>query len=416
MTDAPCARPRRRRRRGAVGATGRTSDVAARRRPPARPAAGRAPTDLPNPSRSPRPTSHRRTPRTTLTTIVTPLTLVYKRLLPPGRGILLGSRHAGAGRRRQRGQGDPMRLWWEVARRGFRRYATYRWATFAGVFTNTSSGSSAPTSSSRCSRSSDASGGYDLPGRADVHVRVPGPAHAAVPLGLAGDRRHGHSGQIATDLYRPFDYQLYWLSQDLGRATYHALMRGIPPFVVGALFFDLRLPTHPVTWLAFVVSCRARRERVSFALRFMVNSAAVLARRRPRRATRSRPARGRCCPASSIPIAFFPDALRGVVRVLPFVAMLELPMDVFLERVHGARRCAHAGRAGGVGGRPARCRTRDARGRLRGSWWCKVASVASRAIYGRLATVARPCAVRSTGCRSRFSSSGRSCSRSSTSS
>ena len=29
-----------------------------------------------------------------------------------------------------------MRLWWEVARRGFRRYATYRWATVAGVFTN----------------------------------------------------------------------------------------------------------------------------------------------------------------------------------------------------------------------------------------------------------------------------------------
>ena len=29
-----------------------------------------------------------------------------------------------------------MRLYWEVAVRGFRRYATYRGATFAGVFTN----------------------------------------------------------------------------------------------------------------------------------------------------------------------------------------------------------------------------------------------------------------------------------------
>ncbi|MBV9255191.1 MAG: ABC transporter permease, partial [Actinobacteria bacterium] len=29
-----------------------------------------------------------------------------------------------------------MRLYWEVARRGFRRYATYRAATVAGVFTN----------------------------------------------------------------------------------------------------------------------------------------------------------------------------------------------------------------------------------------------------------------------------------------
>jgi ABC-type uncharacterized transport system permease subunit len=30
-----------------------------------------------------------------------------------------------------------MRLYWEVARCGFRRYATYRGATVAGIFTNT---------------------------------------------------------------------------------------------------------------------------------------------------------------------------------------------------------------------------------------------------------------------------------------
>lgn len=29
-----------------------------------------------------------------------------------------------------------MRLYWEVARRAFRRYATYRTATYAGIFTN----------------------------------------------------------------------------------------------------------------------------------------------------------------------------------------------------------------------------------------------------------------------------------------
>src|SRR5437764_15005636 len=30
-----------------------------------------------------------------------------------------------------------MRLYWEIARRGFRRYAVYRSATMAGAFTNT---------------------------------------------------------------------------------------------------------------------------------------------------------------------------------------------------------------------------------------------------------------------------------------
>src|SRR6266508_505551 len=35
------------------------------------------------------------------------------------------------------GMGGGMAIWFEVARRGFRRHATYRAATAAGVFTNT---------------------------------------------------------------------------------------------------------------------------------------------------------------------------------------------------------------------------------------------------------------------------------------
>ena len=43
------------------------------------------------------------------------------------------------------------------------------------------------------------------------------------------------SGDVATDLQRPLDFQAYWLAQDLGRAAYHALFRGVPPFIFGAL-------------------------------------------------------------------------------------------------------------------------------------------------------------------------------------
>jgi ABC-2 type transport system permease protein len=38
----------------------------------------------------------------------------------------------------------------------------------------------------------------------------------------------------------------------------------------------------------------------------------------------------------TMPIAFFPDALRNLLHLLPFVAMLELPMNIFLERAQGA--------------------------------------------------------------------------------
>jgi ABC-2 type transport system permease protein len=142
-----------------------------------------------------------------------------------------------------------------------------------------------------------------------------------------------YSGQVATDLYRPFDYQLYWLSQDLGRAAYHALMRGIPPFVIAALFFELRLPDLPGTWVAFAASA-ALAVVVSFALRFMVNLSAfwIIDVRGVHSVAASA---WTLLSGFTIPIAFFPDAVRGLVRALPFVAMVELPMDVFLERARG---------------------------------------------------------------------------------
>ena len=79
-------------------------------------------------------------------------------------------------------------------------------------------------------------------------------------------------GSIATDLSRPLDPQRYWLAFDLGRAPYHLLFRGVLPFVVGALVFQLHYPT-PLDLLAFVVSL-ALAVVVSLGFRFLYNSAA----------------------------------------------------------------------------------------------------------------------------------------------
>ena len=37
-----------------------------------------------------------------------------------------------------------------------------------------------------------------------------------------------------------------------------------------------------------------------------------------------------------IPLPFFPDWLEAVARVLPFAAIVQIPVDVFLEQVSGA--------------------------------------------------------------------------------
>ncbi|MEX0875545.1 MAG: ABC-2 family transporter protein [Actinomycetota bacterium] len=227
-----------------------------------------------------------------------------------------------------------MRLWWEVARRGFRRYATYRWATVAGVFTNSVFGFiRAYVYIALFAGLGDRIGAWDLPDTLTYTFVSQG---LLMPLYLWGWQEIAetvYSGQIASDLYRPFDYQLYWLSQDLGRATYHVLMRGIPPFIVGALFFELRVPTDPVTWLAFTVSFFLA-VTVSFAMRFMVNlSAFWIINERGVHSIAA--AAWTLLSGFTIPIAFFPDTARTIVRTLPFVAMFELPVDVFLEHVRG---------------------------------------------------------------------------------
>lgn len=227
-----------------------------------------------------------------------------------------------------------MRLWWEVARRGFRRYATYRWATFAGVFTNTIFGFIRAYLLIALLGAVGTLAGYDMSDAVTYTFLTQGMLMPLYVWGWTEIADTVSTGQVATDLYRPFDYQLYWLSQDLGRAVYHLLLRGIPPFAAASFFFHLRLPADPVTWLAFAASF-VLAVVVSFALRFMVNLSAFWF-------IDIRGVHGLAAAAWTIlsgfmiPIAFFPDAARRVVSALPFVAMLELPVNVFLERAQGA--------------------------------------------------------------------------------
>jgi ABC-2 type transport system permease protein len=143
------------------------------------------------------------------------------------------------------------------------------------------------------------------------------------------------TGDVAVDLARPLDPQRYWLDFDLGRAAYHALYRGVPPFVLGALLFDVRLPGSPATWLAFPVSV-ALAVVVSFGFRFLFNLSAfwlldyrgvgVIAM-----------VASTFFSGMIVPVELFPDWLRTAAWALPFAAMVQAPIEVFLEHVEGTR-------------------------------------------------------------------------------
>jgi ABC-2 type transport system permease protein len=226
-----------------------------------------------------------------------------------------------------------VRLHWEIARRGYRRYSAYPGATWAGVFTNTFFGFLQAYILLAVFRQRETVGDYDA-SDAVTYVWLAQALLMTVYIwGWFEVAIRVQSGDIATDLQRPLDLQLYWLAQDAGRAAYHFLYRGVPPFVIGALAFDLALPGNPLVWAAFLVSL-ALAVTASFAFRFLFNLSAfwlldyrgvgVLAM-----------VASTFFSGMIIPIAFFPDWLATLAWALPFAAMVQAPIEVFLGHVEG---------------------------------------------------------------------------------
>lgn len=137
------------------------------------------------------------------------------------------------------------RLYAAVAVGSFRRYATYRVATAAGVFTNTVFGLILVYTYLALWDERPDLGGYDQ-AQAVTYVWLGQALFAALALQGGGFEvelmERIRTGEIAVDLYRPADLQLWWLASDLGRMLFQLAGRGVIPFVFGALFFPMALP------------------------------------------------------------------------------------------------------------------------------------------------------------------------------
>ncbi|CAL9313674.1 hypothetical protein SUDANB52_05042 [Streptomyces sp. SudanB52_2052] len=164
------------------------------------------------------------------------------------------------------------RLYAAVAAGGFRRYATYRAAMLAGIFTNTVFGLILVYTYVALWDERPHLGGYDQ-AQAITYVWI-GQALFKT-LGISGGgfedelMERIRTGDVAVDLYRPADLQLWWLAADGGRALFELFARGVPPFVIGALFFPLALPGDLAAWAAFLVAV-ALAWVVGFAIRYLV--------------------------------------------------------------------------------------------------------------------------------------------------
>ncbi|GGO89916.1 ABC transporter permease [Wenjunlia tyrosinilytica] len=229
-----------------------------------------------------------------------------------------------------------MGLYAVVAALGFRRYATYRVATAAGVFTNTVFGFVMAYTYMALWDERPHLGGYGV-AQAVTFVWM-GQSLLAASSILGGGFEQElaeriRKGDVAIDLYRPADLQLWWLASDLGRAAFHLLGRGVAPTAAAAFFFPLTLPDSPVTWLFFLLSV-ALGVVVSFAIRYLValTSFWLLDASGIQQITALA---GIFFSGMLLPLALFPGRLGDVARVLPWSAMLQIPVDVLLGRHTG---------------------------------------------------------------------------------
>lgn len=223
------------------------------------------------------------------------------------------------------------RLYATVAAGGFRRYATYRAATAAGVFTNTAFGVILVYTYLALWDERPHLGGYDQ-AQAVTYVWLGQCLYSTLAIQGGGAEKdlmgRIRTGEIAVDLYRPADLQLWWLASDLGRALFQVLGRGVIPFAFGALFFPTALPTDVTTWAAFSVALLLAMV-VSFAIRYLaalsafwlmdgmgVNQVLMVT--------------GIFFSGMTLPLNVFPGVFGDIVRALPWAAQIQMPADVLL--------------------------------------------------------------------------------------
>ncbi|MEU6385605.1 ABC-2 family transporter protein [Streptomyces bauhiniae] len=228
---------------------------------------------------------------------------------------------------------DAGRLYVAVAAGGFRRYATYRAATAAGVFTNTVFGLIIVCTYRALWDARPHLGGYDQ-AQAVTYVWLGQALLSTLAIGGGGVEEELmeriRTGDVAVDLYRPADLQLWWLAADLGRACFQLLGRGVLPFLFGMLCFHAYLPPDAGTWLALLVTLILAM-LVGFGIRYLLALSAFWLLDGSG-VTRIAQLAGYFCSGMLLPLNVFPGTLGEVVRALPWSALLQAPADVLLGR------------------------------------------------------------------------------------
>ena len=220
-----------------------------------------------------------------------------------------------------------------LMRAGFRRYATYRQATAASVFTNTVFGFLrcyvllAVAATSTTGRTA----GYTVPQLAMYCWASQGLIGVILLWGWTELADRIRTGDVVSDLLRPTHPVVSYLAVDLGRAGIGVLTRFAVPIAVGAVFFPLYVPKSLSTYPLFAISVLCAVV-VSFGCRFLVNASSYWLLDN-RGVTTVWLFASTVLAGLIFPLHFLPGWLTWTIWVgTPFPSVLQAPLDVLVER------------------------------------------------------------------------------------
>ncbi|MEV7655916.1 ABC-2 family transporter protein [Streptomyces anulatus] len=223
-----------------------------------------------------------------------------------------------------------VRCYARLALAGFHRAAAYWKASVAGLISNTTFALIRAEILLVAVAPSGSIAGYDE-GRIVAYAWVSQGLYSVVLLWGDGElSKKVRTGDVAIDVSRPWNLQGALLAIDLGRAAFAVITRLAPPIAIGALFFSFRFPERTAAWALFAVSA-VLAVVISFTLRFILELTTFWLMD-VKGVTQLYSVVAGTLSGLTIPLAFFPHWAQEILWLTPFPAVLQFPVDIFIER------------------------------------------------------------------------------------
>jgi len=228
-----------------------------------------------------------------------------------------------------------MRLYFELAKKAAQRQLAYRQANLAGLATNLFFGALRAYVLIALYGLRPEIAGYTLTAAITYTALTQASGRALQLFGWQELVKTIRSGEIASDLSKPFDYYFFWLAQDWGTNLIHLVMRGAPIVLAYALVTPLVWPTDPGMALAFAASYLLAM-LLSFAWRFCLNIIALWTID-SWGFVRLGFTFAWLLTGFLVPVTFFPPWLQTLAFLTPFPSMLETPVQIWLGILSGPK-------------------------------------------------------------------------------